>query len=43
MKRAAIYLREPTADQPMASQESDLREIAARSGLEIVQVYKDHG
>src|SRR5262249_2530361 len=43
MKRAAIYLRVSTVDQTTANQERELREIAARSGLEIVKVYKDHG
>ena len=43
MKRAAIYLRVSTTDQTTANQERELREIAGRSGLEIVKVYKDHG
>src|SRR6266850_5253681 len=43
MKRAAIYLRVSTTDQTTANQERELREIASRSGLEIVKVYKDHG
>jgi len=43
MKRAAIYLRVSTIDQTTANQERELREIAGRSGLEIVKVYKDHG
>jgi DNA invertase Pin-like site-specific DNA recombinase len=43
MKRAAIYLRVSTIDQTTANQERELREIASRSGLEIVKVYKDHG
>jgi len=43
VRRAAIYLRVSTADQAMTDEERELREIAGRSGLEIVQVYKDHG
>ena len=43
MKRAVLYLRVSTIDQTTANQERELREIASRSGLEIVKVYKDHG
>src|SRR5262247_1011989 len=43
MKRAAVYLRVSTLDQTTANQERELRQVAARSGLEIVKVYKDHG
>ena len=43
MKRAAIYLRVSTIDQTTANQERELREIAGRSGLQILKVYKDHG
>jgi DNA invertase Pin-like site-specific DNA recombinase len=43
MKRAALYLRVSTIDQTVASQERELREIAARIGYDIVRVYKDHG
>src|SRR5262245_56497714 len=43
MKRAAIYLRVSTVDQTTANQERELREIACRTGCEIVKVYKDHG
>ena len=43
MKRAVLYLRVSTVDQTTANQERELREIAGRSGLEIVKVYKDHG
>src|SRR5215475_6873633 len=43
MKRAVLYLRVSTIDQTTANQERELREIAARSGLDIVKVYKDHG
>src|SRR3954462_3961126 len=43
MKRAVLYLRVSTIDQTTANQERELREIARRSGLEIVKVYKDHG
>jgi DNA invertase Pin-like site-specific DNA recombinase len=43
MKRAAIYLRVSTVEQTTANQERELREIAGRTGCEIVKVYKDHG
>jgi len=43
MKRAVLYLRVSTIDQTTANQERELREIASRSGLDIVKVYKDHG
>ena len=43
MKRAVLYLRVSTVDQTTANQERELREIAGRSRLEIVKVYKDHG
>ena len=43
MKRAVLYLRVSTIDQTTANQERELRDIASRSGLEIVKVYKDHG
>jgi DNA invertase Pin-like site-specific DNA recombinase len=43
MRRAVVYLRVSTVDQTTANQERELRGIAARSGLEIVKVYTDHG
>jgi DNA invertase Pin-like site-specific DNA recombinase len=43
MKRAVLYLRVSTTDQTTANQERELRDIAARAGLDIVKVYKDHG
>src|SRR5215510_6589247 len=43
MKRAAVYLRVSTLDQTTANQERELRQIASRSGLEIVWVYREHG
>src|SRR5262249_19650674 len=43
MKRAAVYLRVSTIDQTTANQERELREIAGRSRLDIVKVYKDQG
>ena len=43
MRRAAIYLRVSTLDQTTANQERELREIAGRTGCEVVKVYKDHG
>jgi DNA invertase Pin-like site-specific DNA recombinase len=42
-KRAAIYLRVSTDEQTTANQERALREVAARSGHEIVAVYRDEG
>jgi DNA invertase Pin-like site-specific DNA recombinase len=43
MKRAVLYLRVSTLDQTTANQERELREIAGRTGCEIIKVYKDHG
>jgi len=43
MKRVAIYTRVSTDHQTTENQERELREIAARSGWEIVEVYRDHG
>jgi predicted site-specific integrase-resolvase len=42
-KRAALYLRVSTLDQATVNQERELQAVAARSGCEIVKVYKDHG
>ena len=42
-KRAAIYLRVSTDAQTTENQERALREVAARSGHEIVAVYRDDG
>ena len=42
-KRAAIYLRVSTDDQTTENQERELREVAERSGHEIVAVYRDDG
>jgi DNA invertase Pin-like site-specific DNA recombinase len=42
-KRAAIYLRVSTGEQTTENQERSLREVAARSGHEIVAVYRDEG
>jgi DNA invertase Pin-like site-specific DNA recombinase len=41
--RAALYLRVSTDQQTTDNQERELREVANRSGWEIVQVYRDHG
>ena len=43
MKKAAIYVRVSTPDQHVESQLYDLRELAARRGLEIVKEYVDKG
>jgi DNA invertase Pin-like site-specific DNA recombinase len=42
-KRAAIYLRVSTDEQTTENQERALREVAARSGHEIVAMYRDEG
>jgi DNA invertase Pin-like site-specific DNA recombinase len=42
-KRAAIYLRVSTDEQTTENQERALREVSARSGHEIVAVYRDEG
>jgi DNA invertase Pin-like site-specific DNA recombinase len=42
-KRAAIYLRVSTGEQTTENQERTLREVATRSGHEIVAVYRDEG
>ena len=38
-----LYLRVSTDQQTTDNQERELREIATRTGWEIVEVYKDHG
>jgi len=43
MKRAALYCRVSTVDQHPETQLLDLRQFAARRGLQIVQEYVDHG
>jgi DNA invertase Pin-like site-specific DNA recombinase len=43
MKRAILYLRVSTPDQTTANQERELREVAARMGIEVVKTYHDHG
>ena len=43
MRRAALYLRVSTDRQSTDNQERELREIAARTGWDIVEVYCDHG
>lgn len=43
MRRAALYIRVSTDQQTTDNQERELREIASRTGWEIVQVYRDHG
>ena len=43
MRRVAIYSRVSTDHQTTENQERELREIAARSGWHIVEVYRDHG
>src|SRR4249920_1578332 len=42
-KRAAIYLRVSTDEQTTENQERALRDVAGRSGHEIVAVYRDEG
>jgi len=43
MMKAALYCRVSTVDQHPETQELDLRQLAAQRGLEIVEVYTDHG
>jgi DNA invertase Pin-like site-specific DNA recombinase len=43
MRRVALYTRVSTDQQTTENQERELREIAARSGWQIVEVYRDHG
>lgn len=43
MRRAAIYIRVSTDQQTTDNQERELREVAARTGWEIVEVYRDQG
>lgn len=43
MRRVAIYTRVSVDRQTTDHQERELREIAARAGWEIVEVYCDHG
>src|SRR6516162_6702401 len=38
MRQAAVYLRVSTLDQTTANQERELRDVAARMGIEIVKV-----
>jgi DNA invertase Pin-like site-specific DNA recombinase len=42
-KRAALYLRVSTIDQTTANQERELQSAATRMGIEMVEVFKDHG
>ena len=43
MKKAAIYVRVSTAEQHVETQLYDLRELAERRGIEVVQEYQDCG
>ena len=42
MRRVALYTRVSTDQQTTENHERELREIATRSGWEIVEVYRDH-
>ena len=42
-KRVAIYCRVSTTHQKTDNQEQELREVAGRSGYEVVKDYRDHG
>ena len=42
-KRTVLYLRVSTLDQRTSNQELELRQVAERTGYEIVKVYRDHG
>src|SRR2546430_17619428 len=41
MKRAAVYLRVSTLDQPPETQLHDLKTLAEPRGFQVVQVYED--
>jgi DNA invertase Pin-like site-specific DNA recombinase len=41
-RRVALYLRVSTDKQTTANQEAALREVAAKAGWEVVEVYADH-
>lgn len=43
MRRVALYTRVSTDHQTTENQERELREIATRSGWQIIEVYKDQG
>ena len=43
VKTCAIYTRVSTIDQNCENQERELREVAVRSGWQVVEVYSDHG
>lgn len=43
MRRVALYTRVSTDKQTTENQERELRQVAARMGYEIVEVYCDHG
>lgn len=43
MRRAALYIRVSTDQQTTDNQERELRQVASRSGWDIVEVYKDQG
>ena len=43
MRTVAIYTRVSTVGQSCLAQETELRQIAARAGWRIVEVYSDHG
>ena len=43
MRRAALYLRVSTLEQTTENQERELREVAARMGWSVVEVYRDNG
>lgn len=43
MRRAVLYIRVSTDQQTTDNQERELRQVAERSGWEIIKVYRDHG
>jgi DNA invertase Pin-like site-specific DNA recombinase len=43
VKKIAIYVRVSTGAQTVENQERELRDVAAKAGWEIVQVYRDEG
>jgi DNA invertase Pin-like site-specific DNA recombinase len=43
MRRAALYLRVSTTGQTTENQQLELQQVAGRIGVEIIEVYCDHG
>jgi DNA invertase Pin-like site-specific DNA recombinase len=43
MRRAALYLRVSTTGQTTENQQLELQQVAGRMGVDIIEVYCDHG